>query len=192
MPNLFEVCIFGESDVPSPDDPIFVDTYSGATQPTIYYCSAYEIPAPGLGLKRDPLTKRFYVDKYNLQDTMSITWQENNNLEVWGYHQKWFYNFYDRSKDRYVSSAAGKKRNAQILIQQYKESDRPSSLTSASTVEPELQEIYTINLVGLVPQSLPPLHGDWNQDASNSLGLVIRYYVDYISINYKGSFLGAQ
>jgi hypothetical protein len=200
QPNLFEVAIFGEN-APEPNispgvgDIYFKDFYSGATQPATYYCTAYELPPPALALKRDPLSKAFYVDKYNTNEIVSITWQENSNLDVWNYHQQWMRSFYLREKDRFVSKATGKKRNAHITIQQWYGNNGPFSAAKyakANAIDPVLGELYTINLIGLVPQSIPPLRGDWNQDASASAGLVIRYYVDYISITNNGTFEEAQ
>ena len=179
MPNLFEVAIFGEDNKGSTST-AFLDSYTNTTGGTAskFYCISYELPAPALTLKRDPLNKQFYVSKYNIAETVSITWQENQKLEVWNYHQNWLRQFYLREKDWYISGHDGKKKNAHITVQQYVGygAEEPSSLN------PDLKDIFTIRLIGLIPQSIPPLHGDWNQDASNSMNLVIKYYVDYIAI----------
>lgn len=201
QPNLFEVAIFGEDTVdPSGENSYFEDSFTGATQPAIYYCTAYELPPPALALKRDPLSKAFYVDKYNINEVVSITWQENSNLDVWNYHQQWLCCFYNRETDQFVSGPGiegrgYKKRNACITIQQWYGNYGPfdtKAIGAANAMDPVLGELYTINLIGLVPQSIPPLRGDWNQDASSSAALVIRYYVDYVSITNNSNFEEAQ
>lgn len=193
-PNLFEVSIFGE-DTTNPDtnSPFFTDFFTGGKQGSVFYCTAYELPPPALGLKRDPLSKKFYVNKYNIPETVSITWQENTRLEVWKYHNRWLRCFYNRETDKFVTAAKGKKRNAYIVIQNYVAYYDPSSgQQTAIPFDPSLRETFTIKLVGLVPQSIPSLKGDWNQDASNSMGLVIKYYVDYIVITKSDGFEEAQ
>ncbi len=195
MPNLFEVSLFGEA-VGSVSDGsnIFFEEKGKhlgvSNQAQKYYCSAYELPAPSLTIERNKLDKTTYVKKYSTPETVSITWQENIHLDVWNYHQNWFRYFYNREKDVYVCGSYGKKRNAHILIQQY-----PGSWASNYNpyAEKDLEETYTIRLIGLVPQAIPSLRGDWNQDAGNSTGLVIKYFVDYISITKNDKdFVGAQ
>ena len=116
----------------------------------------------------------------------SITWQENQELQVWKYHQDWLRCFYNRETDQFISGSSGKKRNAHITIQRYN-SNQTDFLST------DLINTYTIKLAGLIPQSLPPLRGDWNQDASNSMGLAIKYYVDYVAIlDPTDTFTGAQ
>lgn len=189
MPNLFEVSLFG-ADTATEDDKIsFQDSYSKDTQSAKFYCSTYDIPPPSLTSKRDPLTKKTYITKYTSPELISITWQENQSLEVWAYHQNWMRYFYNRENDQYVRGTAGKKRNAQIVIQQY---SGYGPENKQDVFNPELGELITINLQGLVPQNIPALHGDWNQDASNSVGLTIKYTVDYIAIIKSAVFSGAQ
>jgi hypothetical protein len=191
QPNLFEVAIFGESTLaPSSEPGSFQEEYTGSLQPTLFYCTAYELPPPALTLKRDPLSKKFYVNKYSIPETVSITWQENANLDVWEYHNQWLRFFYKRELDQFISGTSGKKRNAHITVQKYKGRSSPYP----DPLAPELTDLITIRLMGMIPQSLPPLHGDWNQDASNSMGLVIKYYVDYVAIttNADKNFQEAQ
>jgi len=187
MPNLFEVSIFGEDGSGNSSFP-FTEYYTGAdaSKSSQYYCTAYELPAPALGFKRDPLSKKFYAEKYTIPETVSITWQENQELQVWKYHQDWLRCFYNRETDQFISGSSGKKRNAHITIQRYN-SNQTDFLST------DLINTYTIKLAGLIPQSLPPLRGDWNQDASNSMGLAIKYYVDYVAIlDPTDTFTGAQ
>jgi hypothetical protein len=198
MPNLFEVSIFGEAtnsyneqyNIPFTEGGVMDYAKPTPSQIQKYYCSAYELPSPTLIAERNKLDKKAYIKKYSIPEIVSITWQENTYLDVWKYHQEWVRRFYNREKDVYVCGSSGKKRNAHILIQQY-------AVTSKSIFDPyaeeDLMETYTIRLGGLIPQSTPVLRGDWNQDASNTTGLVIKYFVDYISITKNDKdFIGAQ
>jgi len=143
-------------------------------------------------VKRDTLSKKHYVQKYNIPELVTITWQENATLDVWRYHQDWLRRFYNRETDMFVTTAAGKKRNAHILVQKY------TDPLTAYSFDPKLTELITVRLIGLIPQSIPPLSGDWNQDSSNTAALSIKYYVDYIAIvqetasTSEAVFQGAQ
>lgn len=192
MPNLFEVSIFGEDTVSPTDEnkKAFTESYTGEVEPTRFYCSSYDLPAPSLTAKRNPYDKTFYISKYSIPETISITWQENANMDVWRYHQSWLRCFYNRETDQYVVGSSGKKRNAYITIQQYA-GFQDASLKSPA-FSPELNEVITINLKGLIPLSVPPLHGDWNQDASSATSLAIKYTVDYVAITSEKTFIGAQ
>jgi len=194
MPNLFEVSIFGEDSTGQPSNS-FKDAYVNTDNAAVYYCLSYELPSPTFTFKRNPLNKDFYVTKYASPETVTINWQENQNLDVWKYHQEWLACFYNRAKDQFVSTPAGKKRNAHITVQQFAGYDTKTTEGVVATAHPfdfDLQELITIKLIGLVPQSIPSLKGDWNSDASASAPLSIKYYVDYIAITKGTSFYEAQ
>ena len=197
-PNLFEVNLFGED---SSDNTLtldvnqkllnFVTNQGTGSDAAKFYCTAYELPPPSIALKQDPYTKKHYPEKYAMAETVTITWQEDRDLSVWWYHKNWLDCYYSRGTDVYKVGAAGKKRNAHILVQSY---PAVNGLMPTAMSEANLPELLTVRLVGLVPKSIPPLRGSWSDDAEKgTLNITIQYSVDYFAITtddgktYKGS-----
>lgn len=62
-----------------------------------------------LNLERDKHTKKFKVSSsgqpYQRQDTLTVTWRENDDWAVKKYHEEWVGLFYDRENDQYKSAA---------------------------------------------------------------------------------------
>ena len=92
---------------------------------------------------------------------------ENENLDVWKYHQAWLECFYNRERDQFVAGAIGKKRYAKIVFQ--KQEVVNGILNS--------KNMYSIELFGLTPQRNIALRGSWS-DSLNWPKYPVKYNLD--------------
>lgn len=63
-------------------------------------------PEETLNLSRHPISKKFHLNDSNpftRQDSLTITWRENEAWEVKKYHEAWVGAFYNKEKDCFIS-----------------------------------------------------------------------------------------
>jgi len=145
-------------------------------------CSSISIGSPELQFgDRHPLTKQHLIEGMSLIDTISITWLEDQLLNVWNYHRTWMSYFYDRERDQFRSGARGKRRVAEVFLQEM--------LDKQSTDTPNAREgqagatQHFLILDGLIPTKLPDFSLGWSNDDSSSMEIELTYRVD--SIRYQ-------
>lgn len=161
-PNLFEVKVFqgyntNGAPIESPE--------------ALLYCSDFELPVGELVFERHPYLKKHFIEKVTLANEVTISWAENENLDVWKYHQAWINCFYNRQSDQFVAGPAGKKRYAEIAFQK-------QEMVGGKVV---FTDLYSIKLYGLTPQRNLTLRGSWN-DSLNWPKYPLKYKVDTIAI----------
>jgi hypothetical protein len=170
--NMFDVVLFGRDQATGNDTLEFEKVH--------LYCSAITIGSPELKFKeRHPLTRQQLIDGVQFVDTITITWLEDQRLNVWNYHRTWLSYFYDRENDQFRSGARGKRRMAEVYLQEMKSSRSPDAANAKQGAEGGSIQHF-ITLEGLIPTKLPELSLGWDKDDTQSLQIPITYKVDTI------------
>lgn len=170
--NMFDVAIFGRDEGTKHEQLEFPKSH--------LYCSAISFGSPELRFKdRHPLTKQQLVEGVQFQDTVTITWVEDQLMSVWNYHRTWFSYFYDRTRDQFRSGAYGKKRIAEVYLQEMKSIQSPFYENAREGAEADSIQHFLI-LEGLMPTKLPELSLGWDRDSSQSVAVQMTYRLDNI------------
>lgn len=168
--NMFDVAIFGRDQDTRNDTLEFPRAH--------LHCSSITLGTPELRFKdRHPLTKQQLLDGIQFQDTVTITWLEDQFLSVWNYHRTWMSYFYDRERDQFRSGAYGKKRIAEVFVQEMRSIDSPYYANSRENAENNSVQHF-ISLEGLMPVKLPEVPLNWTQDSSQFAELQVTYRLD--------------
>ena len=167
--NTFNVVMFGR-DEPTRDEAMEFEKVH-------LRCSRVQIGSPSLRFtNRHPLSRQQLIEGVEFVDTVSITWLEDQWMNVWNYHRAWFTYFYDRERDQFRSGLYGKKRIAEIYIQEIRDE---SSTNVPNTREGEAGTVqHFLALEGLMPTSLPDLSLGWGNDSSQSTEVEMTYRID--------------
>lgn len=174
--NMFDVAIFGRDQDKKDEALQFPKSW--------LYCSAITLGSPELKYKgRHPLTKQQLIEGVQLQDTVSITWLEDKYLQVWNYHRNWLTYFYDPAKDQFRSGAYGKKRTAEIYLQEMKSPKSPNysnvGINKGTNRSGEAGSVqHFLVFEGLMPIKIPDLSLNWDSDNSNFTQIQIQYRFD--------------
>ena len=167
--NMFDVAIFGRDQSTRSEALEFERAH--------LRCSAITIGSPELRFSdRHPLTKQQLINGVQFIDTVSITWLEDQALSVWNYHRTWMSYFYDREKDQFRSGVTGKKRIAEVFLQEMKDIRSPEEANSRIARDNTLQHFLVLE--GLMPTKLPELSLGWDKDDSGYTQIQITYRLD--------------
>lgn len=168
--NMFDVAIFGRDQDTKNETLEFPRSH--------LYCSAVSVGSPELKYKnRHPLTREQLLEGIQLQDTVTITWLEDRHLQVWNYHRNWLSYFYDPVRDQFRSGVYGKKRSAEIYLQELKSPETPFAINARENAEAESIQHFLV-FEGLMPLKLPELSLGWDTDNSNFTQIQIQYRFD--------------
>lgn len=175
--NMFDVAIFGRDQSTRSDDLEFEKAY--------LRCSSITLGSPELKYKgRHPLTKQQLLDGVQFVDTVTITWLEDQLLSVWNYHRTWMSYFYNRETDQFQSGTRGKRRVAEIYLQEMKDISSPLGRNVKEGAQAGSVQHF-ISLEGLMPTKLPELSLGWGKDDSASVEIQLTYRVDNLRYQIK-------
>lgn len=177
--NLFEVRMFGR------DEDAAREQYEFST--ARLFCTSVSFGSYQLTPSdRHNLTREFLVEDVSFQDTITITWHETHEMHVWNYHRAWLGQFYDRSRDMFISGAAGKKRRAEIIINTISPqtintlADHPRYNEGVEETSPNSDIQHRIELRGMIPTAVPGVDLGWDQTPPATSTRQITYHVDRI------------
>jgi hypothetical protein len=157
-PNLFEAtAIFDGSDA--------TPGYTSLSTNKQLRISGISFASGSLDMERHPLTRKFLVKNYVWENTVTITWREDEDLSVWKFHTNWLTEFYDKSKDTYKTGATNKKKKVDIQLQ------KPN-------VSGNLDNLSKLTFWGMVPSSAINLALGWDMSSEDGSKIEITYNFD--------------
>lgn len=134
---------------------------------------AVSLGGESLNLVRNDVSKLFQIDAskgFNLADTLSITWRENDAWQVRKYHEDWLSEIYDRDTDRFVSCPISDTSTKQSFLRTIN-----IILPKSSAMENSFNKIVCHDVI---PKTTPKIDLRWGPSAQ-VVQHTIEYYVSY-------------
>jgi len=162
-PNLFEAKAIFDTDNNPPG--YASSSYTSLSINKELRISGISFASGSLEMERHPLTRKFLVKNYVWENTVTITWREDEDLSVWKFHTNWLTEFYNKSTDTYKTGSGNKKKDVSIQLQ-------------TPNISGELNPLMVLRFWGMIPSSAVNLALGWDMSSEDGSKIEITYNFD--------------